>query len=84
MLRFWADGKAIPTVCDTAGQPLEFRLGWQRHQVQEIVKQWELDDDWWEVQTMRTYFKLITKSGFLVVLYWDAARGEWFLQRIYD
>ena len=84
MTRFWAKGKLIHVVSDELGEPKRFE--WQRgtHQVDAIARQWRVDLDWWRIRVWRDYFKLVTNSGLLVVIYRDLLSDQWYLQRLYD
>jgi len=91
--RLWPDGQPIAVV--NSGQPgrpgmapgespsrFKWRSRW--HQVTEITKVWRVDLDWWRIRVWRSYYKLRTDTGLLVVVYQDLTSGEWYLQRLYD
>jgi hypothetical protein len=84
MTRFWAKGKLIHVVSNGLGEPKRFE--WQRgtHHVNAIARQWRVDLDWWRIRVWRDYFKLVTNSGLLVVIYRDLLSDQWYLQRLYD
>ncbi len=84
MLRFWADGRKITAQCESDGTPLRFFMNGHCHTVEEVIKQWQLEDAWWAAAQSRSYFKVTTDTGLLVLLYWDWVREKWYLQRIYD
>ena len=84
MQRFWADGRKVHMRTDEVGRPSYFFISAQAHQVEEIVKSWRVEDSWWEQAVARHYFKLTTKTGYLVLLYQDGIDGKWYLQRLYD
>ena len=64
--------------------PQAFTWQGQIHQVQQVVKRWRVDQEWWQQRIWREYFKLSTQSGLLVVIYRDLLTGQWYLQRLYD
>jgi hypothetical protein len=65
-------------------QPVDFTWLGQNHRVAEVTKAWRVDIDWWRNRVWRSYFKLRTDTGLLVVIYQDLLSGEWHLQRLYD
>ncbi|MCC6612860.1 MAG: hypothetical protein IT320_05230 [Anaerolineae bacterium] len=83
MTRFWAEGQAINTSVDQDDCPIEF--AWRgRHRVAEVVETWVVDDGWWHLRKYRTYYKLATETGLLVIIFRNNVDGAWFLQRVYD
>jgi hypothetical protein len=64
--------------------PIAFIWQGRRHQVRLIAKSWRLDWGWWRLRLWRDYYKLLTESQLLVLVYQDLQSGDWFLQQIYD
>lgn len=83
MTRLWPQGEEIEVV-QARGAPATFTWRGQTHRVAELAQQWHVDLDWWRGRAWRSYFKLSTESGLLVVIYQDLATGVWYLQRLYD
>lgn len=83
MTRLWPEGQAID-VMQEAGLPTAFIWQGQTHSVSQIARQWRVDVNWWQERTWRTYYKVTTESGLLVVLFQDLATHTWYLQRLYD
>jgi len=84
MTRLWPEGIPITVLAKDSGEPEGFTWQDQTHTVKEITKQWRIDLDWWREQVWRDYFKLVTQTGLLVVIYHDLQAGRWYLQRLYD
>ena len=97
MTRFWPEGQSIDVnTCTelTHGQenhglvpdeiPDHFSWHQSEHRIEEILEIWRIDIDWWRTQKWRTYFRLITNTGLLVIIYQDLVNEKWFLQRLYD
>ena len=84
MTRFWPDGRPITVTGDGQGLPLRFIWQGQTHQVVEITHRWRVDLEWWRQRVWRTYFKLRTDTGLLVIIYYDRLGQAWYLQRLYD
>jgi hypothetical protein len=61
-----------------------FRLFGRRHDVAAVLNRWRIDEGWWCEHQRRDYFKVLTQSGWLVVLYHDLIGGGWYLERIED
>ncbi|MDX1612890.1 MAG: hypothetical protein R3300_01195 [Candidatus Promineifilaceae bacterium] len=86
MTRLWSMGESI-TVEETAlanRAPRRFHWQAQTHQVLEVTQTWRVDVDWWRTRIWRTYFKLSTDTGLLVIIYQDLIDQQWYLQRLYD
>ncbi len=84
MTRLWVAGIRIKVFLNPGGLPQQGHWGGRTHPVQEVVHHWRVDAGWWRLRIWRDYYKLVTTTGLLVVVYHDLVRDEWFLQRIYD
>jgi hypothetical protein len=84
MSRFWPAGVPIAVVADARATPLRFDWGTYSHPTAQVLDRWRVDAGWWRRRAWREYFKLITRSGLLVIVYHDVSSGEWYLQRVYD
>lgn len=84
MTRLWPEGDPIKVLLSQEQNPEFFYWQGQQHQVLEIVKKWRIQTDWWRKPIWRDYFKMITHSGLLVVVYHDLQTTTWYLQRLYD
>ena len=83
MTQIWPDG--VPVDVETIDQtPVAFRWQRKRQQVQTIVEQWIIHDEWWRDEIWRHYYQIETASALLCVLYRDLLADAWFLERIYD
>jgi len=83
MTRLWPEGQPIDVVQEE-GRPASFSWRGQTHRVAQITQQWRVDVDWWRGRRWRTYYKLTTDTGLLVVLFQDLGTHVWYLQRLYD
>jgi hypothetical protein len=84
MTHLWPDGTPILVERDAAALPQAFVWQGRTHQVRQLTNQWRIDQDWWQERVWRDYFKLITQTGLLVIIYCDLLTGQWYLQRLYD
>lgn len=82
MTRLWLE--AISVEVDASGNPCHVVWRGEVHGVVWIAKQWRVDLDWWSVRVWRTYYKLTTETGLLLIVYCDLVSGDWYLQRVYD
>ena len=80
----WREGLAIQVESTAQGEPLAFIWNGKHHPVDMLIRQWRIDQGWWQSRVWRAYFRLSTQTGLLVVLYQDLLTGEWFLQGLYD
>jgi hypothetical protein len=39
---------------------------------------------WWRLRLWRDYYKLVTDTGLLVIVYYDLLEGKWYLQQLFD
>lgn len=84
MTRLWPDGVLVRVAESSDGVPVRFIWAGQSHKVTEITRRWRVKSDWWRDAVWRDYFKLITDTGLLLIIYHDLQNDEWFLQRLYD
>ena len=84
MTRLWLVSDPIQMWLDHSGQPERFTWRGQAHPVQGIANHWRVDIEWWRLRVWRDYFKLVTASGLLVVVYHDLVGDVWYVQRVYD
>lgn len=83
MTRLWVGGTAIRVV-QQAGLPARFIWDGRSHPVQALANRWRVDVGWWRLRLWRDYYKLVTTTGLLVVIYHDLMTDSWYLQRLYD
>jgi len=84
MTRLWPEGEPIRVAVDRRGAPRRLTWRGRAHPVLGVAKRWRVDMGWWRWRVWREYFKVITRTGLLVVVYQDLATGRWYLQRLYD
>jgi hypothetical protein len=83
MTRLWRDG--LPLAVWTEGDlPSRFHWQGQAHTVERVTDHWRIDSGWWRFHVWRDYFKLVTRSGLVVVLYRDLDSRRWYVLRLYD
>ncbi|MEA3459622.1 MAG: hypothetical protein U9R11_02940, partial [Chloroflexota bacterium] len=64
--------------------PRSFEWRGRTHPVKEMCRRWRVDEGWWRSRIWREYFKLVTATGLLVVIYRDKLTDRWYLSRLYD
>jgi hypothetical protein len=84
MTRLWLDGSLITVVTGGLEEPSCFTWREQTHTVKAITRRWRINQDWWRERVWRDYFKLITQTGLLVIIYHDLQDDQWYLERLYD
>jgi hypothetical protein len=67
-----------------ADEPFAFQWRGRSHRVRQVTRQWRMDWGWWRLRLWRDYYKLLTDSGLLVLVYQDLLDGHWYLQQLYD
>ena len=83
MTYFWADTCPV-RVASHSDLPVSFTWRGRRHTVRQIANRWRVEQGWWDRYIRRDYFKLLTDTGLLVIIYHDLAGGGWYLYRLYD
>jgi len=89
--RLWVNGDPITVqtrvlLTTQPGNTSLVQFTWhdQDHRIAQITREWRVDIDWWRERIWRSYYKLSTESGLLVVIYQDLLTGRWYLQRLFD
>ena len=80
----WREGTPIQVEGTEQGTPVTFTWNEQTHQVDMLIRQWRIEQGWWQKRLWLAYFRLSTDTGLLVILYQDLVTGEWFLQGLDD
>jgi hypothetical protein len=84
MTRLWPEGIPIVVSLNHSGTPGELAWQGQPHSIHEIAKQWRVQGEWWRNSHARDYFKVVTTTGLLLIIYRDLQTNHWYLQRLYD
>jgi hypothetical protein len=65
-------------------KPSDFEWKRRKHRVVWIAKTWRMDWGWWRLRLWRDYYKVVTDTGLLVVVYYDLLDDKWYLQQLFD
>jgi hypothetical protein len=85
MTRLYNPPHAIDVkVADDKETPLSFQWNGEQHPIEVYCNRWVVDTDWWTNRQARDHFKLLTTTGWLVIIYHNLGDGKWYLQRVYD
>ena len=49
-------------------------------EVESVLDQWQLDDEWWRQRISRRYVEVMIAGGKRMLLFEDLVTGEWFEQ----
>jgi DNA polymerase IV len=74
----------IKVIAEVEGQPRALFLGGRREKVREVPNRWRVQGEWWRRERVREYYRVITESGRLCLIFQDLLGGGWFLERVYD
>ena len=69
---------------DRNGRPAILFLEGRPDRVVEVCNRWRVAGDWWRREIVRDYYRLITQSGRLCLVFQDLTDGSWRLERIYE
>jgi hypothetical protein len=83
-MSYWQHGDPVKNVKTLAGLPTCFTWQGEMHSVKRVAKTWRVDNGWWVQRVWRDHFKLLTKTGLLLILAHDLITDEWLLIRLYD
>jgi hypothetical protein len=83
MSRLWREGLPIRMMA-RGDLPAHFFWNNQAHHVLYISNRWRVQTGWWRFAIQRTYFKLVTQSDLVVVVYRDETVSRWFLAQVFD
>jgi hypothetical protein len=56
------------------------------HRILDLCNRWRIHTRWWEPRDAvgREYWKVVTDTGLLCLIYRDLLSGGWFLCRVHD
>lgn len=85
MTRLWPGGEPI----EAWGEqeiPDGFYWHYVPQRILEVCNRWRIHTNWWESEQMvwRKYWKVVTATGMLCLIYHDLQAAKWFLARVYD
>lgn len=75
--------RRIKVIAEVDGQPRALFLGGRRERVREVSNRWRVQEEWWRRERVRQYYRVITASGRLCLIFQDLLGGGWFLERVY-
>jgi len=84
MTYFWPGGIPIKVQVDPSGRPLSIVWNGKSHRVDRVSVGKLLDDRWWVARVWRAYYRVITASGLLLVIFRNLITNTWYLERLYD
>ena len=84
MTRLYTNHPLVQVETDAAGTPIGLRLEGNDQGEVGICNRWRVDDGWWREPVVRSYFKVVTRSGLLCVVFLDELRGTWHIERLFD
>ncbi|MCL4370659.1 MAG: hypothetical protein M1380_07095 [Chloroflexi bacterium] len=76
--------RRIKVIAEVDGEPHVLFLDSKRERVREVSNRWRVQEEWWRRERMREYYRVITESGRLCLIFQDLLGGGWFLERVYD
>lgn len=84
MSRLFGGGEPIRVWRLNGGLPKRFQWNERIHFVQQVANSWRVDVGWWRLRVWRDYYKLLTTSGLLVIVYHDLLTDAWYLYQLFD
>lgn len=83
MSRAWSRDLKLPVKTD-GEYPLSFTWRGKVHTVCDISDRGGVDTEWWQAGVRREYFVVLTDTGLLAELYFDAIAAYWRIGCVYD
>jgi hypothetical protein len=83
--RLWPAGESVQ-VWGATNCPDGFHYRGQPHRIVEICNHWQIHARWWEpgATVWREYWKMVTDTGILCLIYHDQLSDGWFITQVYD
>ena len=82
MSHLWSPGKPIAVTTD-GEYPLSFKWIGRMHVVFDISDRGGIDIEWWSEGVRREYFVVVTDTGWVLKLYFDANTACWWISHVY-
>jgi hypothetical protein len=79
----WQPAAPIEMQLETS-RPKLFIWAGRKHRIRKIAREWRIDIGWWRFRLWRDYYKVLTDSNLLVLIYQDLQDESWFLLQVYD
>lgn len=84
MTRLWSGGIVVQVWLNGDAELVRVRWQGQVHAIEQVANHWRIDVGWWRLRLWRDYYKILTTSGLLMIVYHDLVQDTWYLQRVYD
>ncbi len=83
MSRIFAESRKVHVISDKSGQPA--CVVWRgRKEAVRVCNHWRIEDEWWKEGISREYYKVITATNLILVLYYDRLQNAWYAEKIID
>jgi len=66
------------------GTPLTITRNGKAERVTRIYQQWQVSEQIFEQEILKSYFRVRTSKGIICDIYRDTASNSWYLGRLYD
>ena len=85
MTHLWPQGEPLQ-IWGAVSAPEGFLWHGGSHGIVEVTNRWRVHTRWWAPgeALWREYWKVVTDSGLLCLVYRDLPEGNWFMARLYD
>ena len=87
-IRRFAPTRPLAVIADApADAPALLRWRGRRERITAIAAAWQLTHGWWqggEAAVQHHYYRVLTHSGLLCVIYRDPTSDAWYLEQIID
>lgn len=76
--------KPADVVTGPGGRPVAFRWSGGRYRVREVLDYWLEAGRWWEQESEKATWRVVTVEGGVFELTFEAVGKQWLLYKAYD
>ena len=74
---------AVEVKSDDQGTPMALKIRGRWLNVESLVDQWRIDDEWWREQAIsRIYCECLIDQGLQVIIFQNLVTNQWYQQRV--
>ncbi len=76
--------RTIQVILNSRHAPVAFEWQGKMRRVKEVQECWRLTGAWWDGESERTFFRVITGYGGIYELCFDHGKSEWVMTGVQD
>lgn len=76
--------RTIQVILNSRHAPVAFEWQGKMRRVREVQECWRLTGAWWDGESERTFFRVLTSYGGIYELCFDHGKSEWLMTGVQD